>query len=95
MSDDELLIASREALLSAMREWSEDNYAAGWLIDLESRLHREGGKWETLGRAYGWPIGCDAEDGWESWEEAAARYQSDEWTESRPWLRRRADGRST
>jgi hypothetical protein len=79
--------AVRKALLSAMSEWSEDNYCAGWLIDLESRLHREGGMWETLGRMVGWPIGCDAEDGWETWDEAAARYKSEEWVATRPWLR--------
>lgn len=78
--------ATREALLAMMREWSEDVYCAGWLIDLESRLHREGGHWEILGRAVGWPIGCDAEGGWETWEAAAERYQSAEWKATRPWL---------
>lgn len=68
--------AVRTVLLAAMSEWSEEHYAAGWLIALEARLHREGGIWEALGRLVGWPIGCDAESGWESWDEAAERYRS-------------------
>ena len=79
--------AIRDSLLAAMREWSEEEYCAGWLIDLEAKLHAQGGQWETLGRLVGWPIGCDAEDGWETWEDAAARYGSDEWRAARPWLR--------
>ena len=86
--------ATRDALLALMREWSEENYCAGWLIDLESRLHREGGKWETLGHAVGWPIGCEAEGGWESWDDAGARYASDEWAATRPWLRKTSDQRT-
>lgn len=66
--------ATREVLLAAMSDWSEDTYCAGWLTGLEMKLHRLGGKWETLGRAVGWPIGCDAEGGWETWDEAAERY---------------------
>ena len=84
---DEQRDAIRAMLLAGMREWSEENYCAGWLIDLESRMHREGGIWEILGRLVGWPIGCEAEGGWETWDEAAARYESDEWRASRPWLR--------
>ena len=68
--------AVRYALLSAMREWSEENYCAGWLIGLEAKLHAEGGAWETLGRLVGWPIGPDAEAGWETWEAAGDRYAS-------------------
>jgi len=68
--------AVRTALLAAMSEWSEENYCAGWLIGLEHKLHREGGVFETLGRMVGWPIGVDAEGGWETWEEAAARYET-------------------
>lgn len=85
--DEALRDAMRDALLAAMREWSEEEWCAGWLIDLEERLHRQGGKWETLGRAVGWPIGVEAEGGWETWDEAAARYQSDEWRDARPWLK--------
>lgn len=66
--------AVRAALLAQMSEWSEDTYCAGWLIALEARLHQEGGHWETMARQVGWPIGVDGEGGWETWEEAAARY---------------------
>lgn len=83
---DELVSVMRSALLSKMREWSEETYCAGWLIDLESRLHREAGEWETLGRAVGWPIGPDGREGWETWDQAAARYISDEWKAERRWL---------
>lgn len=75
--------AIREALLSAMREWSEENYCAGWLIGLEEKLHRKGGTFEVLGRLAGWPVGADADQGWETWDEAAARYETDEWKEFR------------
>lgn len=71
---DEQRDAIRGSLLADMSDWSEDMYCAGWLIGLEHRLHREGGKWETLGRLVGWPIGCDAEGGWESWDDAGDRY---------------------
>lgn len=66
--------AIRQALLAYMREWSEDNYCAGWLFGLEHMLHRRGGTWEMLGRLVGWPVGPDARDGWETWDEAGARY---------------------
>lgn len=74
--------AIRQALLSYMREWSEDNYCAGWLIGLEERTHRLGGTFEHLGRLVGWPKSVDAEDGWETWEQAAARWETDEWKAS-------------
>lgn len=85
---DDLRDAIRAVLLRAMSHWSEETYAAGWLIDLEARLHHEAGVWEHVGRAVGWPIGPEAEDGWETWDQAAARYSSLAWLDARPWLRR-------
>jgi len=68
----------RRQLLDVMSGWSEDHYAAGWLIGLEWRLVREGGVWELLGRHLGWPVGGPdgpAHEGkhWITWEEAVAR----------------------
>jgi hypothetical protein len=79
MIEDEVLRdAIREGLLAKMREWSEDHYCAGWLIGLESKIHRleDEPQWRALGEAVGWPIGCEADSGWETWEEAGERYKT-------------------
>jgi hypothetical protein len=64
--------ALRQCLLVMMSDWSETNYAAGWMLGTEEMLHREGGKWEVLGRLIGWPTGHErARDfRWVAWDEA-------------------------
>lgn len=60
-----------------MSAWSEETTFAGWMSNLEQTLALEGGVWEVLGRAIGWPIGWPidyrAVDGWETWDEAVYR----------------------
>jgi hypothetical protein len=60
-----------EQLLEAMSAISEDRSSARWAGDLASTLHAEGGIWETLGRAVGWPTGNYDAWTWVTWEEAA------------------------
>lgn len=45
--------------------WSEDHYAAGWIIGVVGMVKKEGGLWAVLAEACGgWPIGYRGEDGW-------------------------------
>lgn len=74
IDDLELL---RAQLVDAMSSESERRWCAGWAKDLERTLHREGGIWETLGRACGWPLGYRGEDGWVTWWEAGILYDDD------------------
>lgn len=60
----------RADLLTLMSAWSEDQHCAGWLIGLDKELLAEGGVWEILGQAIGWPIGYMGEGGWTTWDEA-------------------------
>ncbi|MEU5476702.1 hypothetical protein [Streptomyces mirabilis] len=53
---------------------SEDRSSARWAGDLARTLHAEGGIWETLGRAVGWPTGNYDAWTWVTWEEAARAY---------------------
>lgn len=82
IAEGDVLDALRHSLLSKMSEWSEDNWAAGWMSRTEEYLHKEGGEWETLGRAVGWPTGypgwerngslegADPDFAWVTWDEA-------------------------
>lgn len=65
------LARQREQLIEAMSGVSEERWCAGWLSGLEQRLHTEGGIWETIGRATGWPVGDYQEWTWFPWDEAA------------------------
>jgi hypothetical protein len=64
----------RKQLLEAMSAVSEDRTCTGWAADWARTLHAEGGIWETLGRAVGWPTGNYDAWVWVSWEEAARLY---------------------
>ncbi|MGR3875752.1 hypothetical protein ACUXZZ_45285 (plasmid) [Streptomyces graminifolii] len=64
----------RKQLVEAMSAVSEDRHCAGWLEGLDRTLHAEGGMWETLGRAYGWPTGDWEQWTWMPWDEAGALY---------------------
>jgi hypothetical protein len=64
----------RTQLLEAMSAVSEDRTCASWCADWARTLHAEGGIWETLGRAVGWPTGNYDQWVWVSWDEAAALY---------------------
>lgn len=70
----ERLERGREQLIEAMSGVSEERWYAGWMHDLDRRLHAEGGIWEILGRAVGWPTGDYNQWVWVSWDEAAALY---------------------
>lgn len=66
----------RNTLLEMMSDWSESHYAAGWMSGTEEKLHAQGGVWEILGRAIGWPSGYegDADFRWLTWEEAGVLF---------------------
>jgi hypothetical protein len=70
----ERLERGRAQLLEAMSAVSEDRTCCGWAADWARTLHAEGGIWETLGRAVGWPTGNYDAWWWVSWDEAAALY---------------------
>lgn len=73
----ERLERGRQQLLEAMSAVSEDRTCTGWAADWARTLHAEGGIWETLGRAVGWPTGNYDRWVWVSWDEAAALYAQD------------------
>lgn len=68
----------RGQLLEAMSAVSEDRTCCGWAPDWARTLHAEGGIWETLGRAVGWPTGNYDQWEWASWDEATALYATTE-----------------
>ena len=74
----ERLERGRAQLLEAMSAVSEDRTCTGWAGDWARTLHAEGGIWETLGRAVGWPTGNYDQWVWVTWDEAAALYASKE-----------------
>ena len=74
VADGETLDALRTSLLAMMSDWSESTWAAGWMSRTEEMLHEQGGVWEILGRAVGWPTAYegDAHFAWVTWDEAGA-----------------------
>ncbi|MBE4790268.1 hypothetical protein [Streptomyces caniscabiei] len=80
----EQLERGRQQLLEAMSGVSEERWCAGWLEGLDRRLHEEGGIWEILGRAVGWPTGSYKQRVWLSWDEAAALYAEETQPADRP-----------
>lgn len=64
----------RKQLVDAMSAVSEERHSLWWVEGLDRSLHGEGGMWETLGRAYGWPVGDFEKWTWRSWDEAGALY---------------------
>ncbi len=70
----ERLERGRAQLLEAMSAVSEDRTCCGWASDWARTLHAEGGIWELLGRAVGWPTGNYDQWVWVSWDEAATLY---------------------
>lgn len=66
----------RAQLLEAMHTTSEDRYCCSWMAGLSRALHAEGGIWELVGRAVGWPVGEAGEWLWMTWEDAAQVYES-------------------
>ena len=73
----ERLERGRTQLIEAMSAVSEDRTCCGWASDWARTLHAEGGIWETLGRAVGWPTGSYDQWVWVSWGEAAALYTTE------------------
>jgi hypothetical protein len=50
----------------AISAYSEDRWAAGWLNGIEKELRAAGGLWIVMAAACGgWPIGYEAEHGWQ------------------------------
>jgi hypothetical protein len=77
MTDRPDLDRQRKQLIEAMSAVSEERTCCGWIAGWERTLHAEGGIWETIGRAIGWPVGDWGAWMWVSWDEAAARYGSE------------------
>ena len=65
----------RAQLIAAMRGYSDELYSANWLDNLDRVLHQQGGIWQILGLAIGWPLGYQGRDGWVTWEEAEIFYR--------------------
>ncbi|MFM9780428.1 hypothetical protein [Streptomyces scabiei] len=82
--DPKHLHSGRQQLVEAMSGVSEERWCAGWLEGLDRRLHEEGGIWEILGRAVGWPTGSYKQRVWVSWDEAAALYAEETQPADRP-----------
>ncbi|MFJ5151411.1 hypothetical protein ACIQCF_07450 [Streptomyces sp. NPDC088353] len=74
----EALERGRAQLIEAMSGVSEERWCAGWMESLDQRLHAEGGIWETIGRAVGWPTGNYDQWVWMSWDKAGHLYTSKE-----------------
>jgi hypothetical protein len=76
-AEGETLDALRESLLTMMSDWSEENWAAGWMSRTEEMLHEKGGTWEVLGRAVGWPTGYEGDPDfrWVTWDEAGCIFE--------------------
>ncbi|MEU2426951.1 hypothetical protein ABZ619_39065 [Streptomyces sp. NPDC007851] len=64
----------RAQLVEAMMAVSVERHGLWWVEGLDGSLYGEGGMWETLGRAYGWPVGGVGRAVWMSWEAAGAQY---------------------
>lgn len=62
----------REDFIDFMSTYSENTYAASWLIGLEQILLQKEGVWKILGEHLGWPVGMDGIDGWMPYEQAYA-----------------------
>lgn len=46
----------RQVFADAIRAYSEDIFAAGWLVDIEKKVRTKGGVWTVLAfLAAGWP----------------------------------------
>ncbi|MEW2302028.1 hypothetical protein AB0958_18980 [Streptomyces sp. NPDC006655] len=72
--ETERLERGRVQLVGAMSAVSVEQNGLWWVDGLDRRLYGEGGMWETLGRAYGWPVGGYGRAVWMSWEAAGAQY---------------------
>lgn len=60
------LAERREQFLEAISGYSEDRWAAGWLIGIEDQVRAEAGLWIVMAAACeGWPLGYRAEQGWD------------------------------
>ncbi len=56
----------RRQMLEAISGYSEDHWAAGWLTGIEQEVRALGGLWILMAAACGgWPLGYEAEHGWE------------------------------
>lgn len=56
----------RQQMLEAISGYSEDHWAAGWLNGIERQVRERGGLWIVMAAACGgWPLGYEAEHGWE------------------------------
>lgn len=75
MADD--IERVRKQIIDLISAHSEYLYSAGWLYDIDQICWEQGGVWETIGRAHGWPVGYRGEHGWMSWEEAGISYGHD------------------
>lgn len=72
------LDARRKAMTDLMSDYSESRFAAGWVYGLDRVLFEQGHpEWRALAFiCEGWPVGYRAEDGWLTFTEATAYYQS-------------------
>jgi hypothetical protein len=60
------LAASRQQMFKAISGHSQDRWAADWLIGIEKNIRGVGGLWIFMAAARdGWPLGYEAEHGWE------------------------------
>jgi len=71
---DEQRDAIRKMLLLAIRDASEERWAAGWMRDIERELWLEGGDWRLVGELVGWPGDYPPEENWITAEEADRRW---------------------
>lgn len=56
----------RQQMLEAISGYSEDHWAAGWLDGIEKEVRELGGLWIVMAAACGgWPVGYEAEHGWD------------------------------
>ncbi len=65
----------RMDLLGLISDYSESHWAAGWMSGIEREIALKGDYtiFSFIGKAIGWPIGYNAEEGWETWEQAVYR----------------------
>lgn len=73
---------AKELLLHKMEVWSEQYYAAGWLIDLEHILWEQGEPWRHIAEVAGgmWTWGLDRDNRWfmpmDEWLEVHAEWEN-------------------
>lgn len=70
----------RAQMLDLISAYSQQGWAASWIIGIEEIIRRDGGIWLAMAAVCGgWPKGYRAKDGWEPLTEA-------EWAEILKWM---------